>query len=254
MKRSLITLAVLAATSGMYTQPILADDKPAPSEQHPANVSMEKGKPGNSETVATLSDAERLVAYARDNESPTAMLTAVQMIERISVQENAAKLGAKKSEAQPASKTPDKEAKKGETPAPTLDPVKLLAEAATWAKGDEHMTALIAVEKAKATAGHVGTLGATKGPVVHNDSVNSRSIDTYNIAFDGGEIARVSVIGDGDTDLDLYVYDMNGNLIIKDDGPTDHCGVWFVPNYTSTFTIRVVNNGYVYNRYLLITN
>ena len=36
--------------------------------------------------------------------------------------------------------------------------------------------------------------------------------DLYKIAFRGGEVARAAVSGDGDTRLDLYVYDENGNL------------------------------------------
>ena len=46
--------------------------------------------------------------------------------------------------------------------------------------------------------------------------VKAKGTDVYHISFRAGQTAVVTVIGDGDTDLDLYVYDENGNLIDKD--------------------------------------
>ena len=64
----------------------------------------------------------------------------------------------------------------------------------------------------------------------------------------------VTVIGDGDTDLDLYVYDENGNLIDKDVDYSDDCVVSFVPKWTGVFTIKIMNRGNVYNNYIMRTN
>ena len=64
----------------------------------------------------------------------------------------------------------------------------------------------------------------------------------------------MTVVGDGDTDLDLYVYDQNGNLIDKDVDYTDNCVCTFVPRWTGLFVIKIVNRGSVYNRYVLRTN
>ena len=74
------------------------------------------------------------------------------------------------------------------------------------------------------------------------------------VTFVGGQLAVVLVSGDGDTDLDLYVYDDNGNLVARDDDGTDLCVASFVPHRTGTFTIVVRNRGRVYNRYVLATN
>ena len=52
--------------------------------------------------------------------------------------------------------------------------------------------------------------GRTRGPARHTDVVSARGTDIYNLTFQGGESAVLSVLGDGDTDLDLYVYDENG--------------------------------------------
>jgi hypothetical protein len=77
---------------------------------------------------------------------------------------------------------------------------------------------------------------------------------TYTITFRGGEVARIAVIGDGDTDLDLYVFDENGNEIAMDTEGTDTCLAQWTPWRTGRFLVRIANLGYVYNRYLLMTN
>jgi hypothetical protein len=43
----------------------------------------------------------------------------------------------------------------------------------------------------------------------------------FNETFRGGELAVVSIVGDGTTDLDLYVFDNNGNLVARAIGLTD---------------------------------
>ena len=70
----------------------------------------------------------------------------------------------------------------------------------------------------------------------------------------GGEIAEVALSGDGDTDVDLFIYDENGNLVAEDRDPGDDClARWYVKR-TSTYTIRVRNQGGVYNNYVIATN
>jgi hypothetical protein len=67
-------------------------------------------------------------------------------------------------------------------------------------------------------------------------------------------LAEIVVVGDGDTDLDLYVYDANGNLIEYDEDYSDDCCVSWVPLWTGAYTIRAVNRGRVYNRFTITTN
>ena len=57
---------------------------------------------------------------------------------------------------------------------------------------------------------------------------------------------------DGDTDLDLYVYDENGILIASDTDSTETCVVRFWPKWTGAFRIEVRNLGTVYNRYEIV--
>jgi hypothetical protein len=84
--------------------------------------------------------------------------------------------------------------------------------------------------------------------------VDAGLTDVYTMRFQGGEDATIILSGDGDTDLDLYVYDENDNLIGYDDDGTDDCVVSFTPRWTGNFKIKVKNLGDTYNSYTLITN
>jgi hypothetical protein len=79
--------------------------------------------------------------------------------------------------------------------------------------------------------------------------LNARSTHTWRAQVFAGVPVGILVNGDGDTDLDLYVRTASGRLIAVDDDYTDTCIVQFVPGYTGTVTIEIVNRGSVWNRY-----
>ena len=252
MQRVKTIFTAMLALAGCGALGIGYAQQPTEAQKGP-NTSTEKGKEGASSAVAILGQAGELVQYARDNESPVAMLAAVQMLERVRVQQDSERIGSKKTGLQHEGERV-KEGKKGETPEPTLDPQKLLAEAKPWAKGNQQLVALLDAEAAKAKPASGGTLGSTQAVKSHTDTVKARSYDDYLISFYGGDAARIAVVGDGDTDLDLIVYDQNGNEITRDDDNTAECLVSFTPKWTGPFRVRILNNGYVYSRYVLVTN
>lgn len=97
--------------------------------------------------------------------------------------------------------------------------------------------------------------GADGGPKTTVTSVDAFGRDRFNwITFRAGEQAVVALKGDGDTDLDLYIYDGYGNLVAKDDDGLDLCIARWTPTYTSAYQIVVRNRGRVYNRYAMRTN
>lgn len=96
--------------------------------------------------------------------------------------------------------------------------------------------------------------GSTRGETFTKETVKAYDTDRYVLTFRGDEKAVVAVNGDGDTDLDLYIYDENGNLIASDTDSTDSCVATWTPKWTGKFTIKVVNRGSVYNRYEIATN
>jgi hypothetical protein len=95
---------------------------------------------------------------------------------------------------------------------------------------------------------------AVGGPKYGTYRLGANRYRTFSVSFYGGQTARVVVSGDGDTDLDLYVYDVFGNLIASDDDELDDCVVSWTPRWTGNFTIKVVNRGIVYNDFVLATN
>lgn len=217
------------------------------------NQATEKGKETGAAAVALLSQAAELVSYAREHESPLAMVTAAQMLQRVRTQQAGDRL--KQGEGGQVPDAPaGAEGKKSETPSPSLDPKALLNEAKAWAKGNQALLAVIDAELAKGDQGGSGTLGSTIGAVYQPGRVNARSYVEWAVTMRGNELARVAVIGDGDTDLDLHVYDENGNLIGRDIDNTDRCLVQWTPKWTGRFRVRISNYGIVYNNYVLMSN
>jgi hypothetical protein len=96
--------------------------------------------------------------------------------------------------------------------------------------------------------------GRRPGPGIDETRCEAYSSVTYHDEFYGGELAEVLIIGDGDTDLDLFVYDENGNLIVSDTGSSDVCHCQWNPRWTGVFRIEVHNLGDVWNAYTLETN
>lgn len=82
------------------------------------------------------------------------------------------------------------------------------------------------------------------------DRVEARSTDTWTVWVTGGA-SRVVVDGDGDTDLDCYVYDSSGRRLGADDDTTDYCIVDVYSPTSDRLTIRIRNLGDVYNQYSL---
>lgn len=206
--------------------------------QNPAATTDSKER---SETADMLNVAGKLVKYGYQTKTAMPLIQAVEIYNRLGVSNEAeAKAKTSESDAIAGAATQEKA-----TPV-SFDPAKLLADATTYADGDKNLLALI--KAAGETRGRVG------GPTRHEDAVNARSTDVYNIRFRGGETALVIVSGDGDTDLDLYVYDENGNFITSDTDSSDDCVVTFNPRWTGNFTIKIKNYGSVYNRYVLVTN
>jgi len=109
--------------------------------------------------------------------------------------------------------------------------------------------AFVAVLGLAATLTPTAEAGHPDGPGLIKASVAARGANYHRITFLAGEVAVVGLTGDGDTDLDLYVYDANGNLVVYNENDHDDAMVRFVPRRTQTFTIKVVNRGRVYNEY-----
>jgi hypothetical protein len=102
----------------------------------------------------------------------------------------------------------------------------------------------------------VAFAGRAPNPGIDVTRCEAHDSVTYYERFYGGEFATVSIVGDGDTDLDLFIYDMQGRLVAQGIGPTDRETLTFyVPgNQIQTYRIVVRNLGGVWNRFTLRTN
>lgn len=192
----------------------------------------EKAKP--SAQLETVQLATQLAKYGYKNASVLALVQAADMLAAIGKQE----LGEESFE-QSAGDAPD--AQKAEKV--SFDVETLLKDAEEMADGDAALTAMINSVRQSATRGAVG--GSRSG----THKLPANSYHTFRYKFYANSRASVVLSGDGDTDLDVYVYDVNGNLITKDDDYSDDCVCSWYPAWTGLFTIKVVNRGNVWNRY-----
>ena len=129
---------------------------------------------------------------------------------------------------------------------PVRNMSQLFDDATAFANGDKNLLALIdGCKKASTQRDPVG------GPIDRFFRIPARSTQEWVVTLHGGERTGIVVSGDGTTDLDVYIYDYNGNLIVSDITYGDQCSFFVDVFYTSDFTIRVVNRGYVYNDYEL---
>ncbi len=198
-----------------------------------------KNKP--SEDLENLQLANQLATYGYKTFSATALVEAAKIMSSVKTQE--LKFESYKQDPIPKDKA-TKAVKQG------YDLASILAAAKKYADGDTKLLASIAeVEKTnQATRGRVG------GPGEKYSFVWGNGTEYYTVNFIEGQLAEIVVRGDGDTDLDLYVFDSNDHLVAQDADYTDRCYVSWVPVWTGRFTIKIVNRGPVPNHYRLLTN
>ena len=197
-------------------------------------------KPASPELTA-LQTAASLARYGYSNYSATALIEAAKIFSETKVQD----LGMKGVPADPQTVS-EKDNKL------VLDPAQLLADAKKFAGKDKVVLAYAKqVEKGLKTGSTRGVVG---GPKYGEGRVYGKSYTDYQAKFWANELAEVIMVGDGDNDLDMYVYDERGNLIASDTDYTDQCVCRWVPAWTGTFTIRIVNRGAVYSDFAIATN
>lgn len=227
MKKIVLFVSMLAISTGMWAQKV--EDKPAIEGE-------------TSESLAAVKLANQLLRYGYENKSTLALLDALQIFS-----ENPTQAW----KATKEDKVVDETKNEGKKADVHFDYETVLADAKKFADGNPNLLTLIDDIDAEAKGSHRGNIN---GPSRDYYAVNGNSYIDYTASFVANEIAEILVSGDGDTDLDLYVYDSNGNLIASDTDYSDDCYVCWVPKWTGRYTIRIVNRGPVYNRFVILTN
>ena len=232
------TLALGSALLLAVAAPLTAQEKKGTNQAPPENAAQAKVS-AEADSVQQIHLAHSLIEYGRNNKAPEALITAARIL---------AANGTVALEQKPTHEaTPGApKGQKKDKPASDNSPKALLDEAKELSSNNPAVVVLAntvelprgAVPRAKQIVGVVEPLDT----------------DVYRITFRGGEVARVVVSGDGDTRLDVYVYDEDDNPVASQVGPGDVCLASWVPKWTGVFIIKVVNRGLQQNRYILVTN
>ena len=107
------------------------------------------------------------------------------------------------------------------------------AQAATMANNHNHENETMAVDS-------------------KTERVSAGEIEYFTYHATAGVEASILIVGDGDTDLDLYVFDSDVNLIDEDTDNLDVCVCRWTPKYTGDYYVAVKNWGNVYNEFTII--
>jgi len=98
----------------------------------------------------------------------------------------------------------------------------------------------------------VAFAGNVLGPHTHVDIVKRNDTDQYVMVYEGLAPGRITVRGDGSSDLDCYLYE-NGREVLKDDDATDTCFLSWFQVTAGKVTLKIRNRGAA-NMYRLETN
>ena len=95
-----------------------------------------------------------------------------------------------------------------------------------------------------------GSAGYVAAQFIRTSQVLAFDTDSWTVWAPAGQ-SQVVVDGDGDTDLDCYVYNRFGRLIGADDDNTDYCIVSFRQSTSGNVRVEIRNLGEVYNTYTI---
>lgn len=246
-------LIVLTLTALFLAAASLAVFAETPSAEQKYGKDQEMAAPSEQvKTVENMALAQQLAKYGQENGSPAALAVAAEIL----LDNQAEKLEAEGTQA-PISDDPVEEQPKTDSALPSMDPAQLLEQARALAEapdmGKDGEVALSMIDRLQGRLGEKGR-GRVGGVYIGTGNIGARKYSTYRATFRGRRAAVVAVVGDGDTDLDLYIYDKWGNQVVSDRRYGDQCRVQWTPSYTQEYRIVVVNLGYVYNRFNLGTN
>lgn len=202
-------------------------------DQTGENIATERGE--ETTGVAQLALSQNLYEAAVENRDPLAMIVAARLRAGVSVEDR-----------EYEAEADDGETEEGEIDFLSAD--DMFEEARILARGDETLNDLI--EDAEAEQGR----GRVSGPGRDTGFVRANSTTYYNVSFRGGERAAVYANGPGITDLDMYVYDQNGNTICRDIDYSDNMSCFWTPRWTGPFRIEVRNLGGTGVSFNMVTN
>ncbi len=100
-----------------------------------------------------------------------------------------------------------------------------------------------------------GSASTTSSPmesIVKYFTVGAFDEDSHSVYIKAGELVYIKATGNGNSDLDMYVYDSNENLVVKDTRLTTDGYVTFTASRSGYYYIDVTNDGDEDNVYKLV--
>ncbi len=253
-RRVWMCLPALGLLAAMAAFPLAAQDKEGKQEKRdPKEPNVDKSKkapptprPGRVSEAGYIREMAQNGIATRD---PYLLIEAAQMAITVAKQPTSGKA----TESGPPSVS--EEEKKID-----LTPAGLLREAVALAQTNGDRKALHMAEELarnstiglgdKALADEIAKTEMPRGMTVGSSLrltgclAPGQRVDWTGIVFRAGEAAEISVTGSNYTgDIDIYIFDANGNLITSDTRTVNGGWAGWYPYYTSEFIIRLVNRG-----------
>lgn len=175
--------------------------------------------------------AVQLSSYGYANKSPLPLIQAAQIIK-----ENNITPKTEEKEIEGVIAATDE--KRGKV---SLNAEQLLADAKILAAGDNTLIDLIDQVSEMEARGSVG------GRTYDTDRVPGLGAIIYTVKFMENTYCEASCIGDGDTNLEIEVYNDKNELVTSGTSNDNRCYVSWRPSSTRKFKIKIINNGKVYN-------
>lgn len=246
--RNMKTALLLSLTVALGTALAVGQEKKADA----------KKKPQSEPAISLASQAIQLAMEGQKRGSPTLMLAAAELLGNL--KESGAPLKGVEVKMEGTAST-----KKKPLAVNVADWVDLARD---YAKGDPELAALL--EKRLDQLSKRGlvwrqgkdlpsvNIGTTTFKIINPEAYRVIGADQVytarNVIFEAQKPAIVKVVGDGDGDLDLWVYDANGNLIGQDTDSSSICHVAWFQVLEGPVTIKVANVGRVAERFIVLAN
>jgi hypothetical protein len=108
-----------------------------------------------------------------------------------------------------------------------------------------------------ATALAKGSASASPSPmenIVKYFTVDAFDENSHSIYIKAGELVYIKATGNGNSDLDMYVYDSNEKLVVQDVRNTTDGYVTFTAGRSGDYYIDITNDGDLDNVYKLVVD
>jgi hypothetical protein len=228
-----------AALAGLLVCSLSTAAAPAPVIAAEFEAKATKPDPVVEQADAILL-ARQLAKYGRAHKIPEALVVAAQILATTPTRtRQQLQLDEKAAPSVPVA--PAVEPKK------PIDVPTLLAEARAMAPDNKQLLAMI--DRVPTKRGNV-----EGGSLVIATTIKPRSEKTTTIEFRGGEDAYIGVSGDGSGDLDCWVIDAKGKVVVSAVDAKDDCRLHWVPKLTEKFKLRIKNSSDVTADLTIFTN